>query len=126
VAIKPDWRDLEREAVMRELFGDFRNVTHASSTPRRTSYVIPPPPDILLVTYIGGPKNGTQDFVENWVKNNWADGSIRNFVEPGPINPSPGDPSRAVCETFRYKLAFINLAQTPFTEMQCCIALFQP
>ena len=94
-------------------------------TQRKTSFIIPPPPAEYLVTFIGGPLNATQRTILR--KNLALDSLPENiFRVPGESSTRyfPDKEPEHILETFDYRLTFIPLDQTPFTDAQCVVAVF--
>lgn len=88
-----------------------------------TRFSLPAAPkvEILIIQYIGGPKNGEQEYVEPKASQRYSQGAefiatVRNDLPDG----------TTVFENFRYKATHIPMAETPFaTNAQIIIALFQ-
>lgn len=110
-----------REELMRQLGGG--RVT--STRPNQTQRVLPAFSGTYLVTFIGGPKNGMQEFLDSRAHSYIQDGGtwlVPMFEEANPLQ----GPQSSRNETFRYKTGFIPQNETSFTEDICIIALFQP
>lgn len=98
---------------------------HRGSTTRP----IKPPPEHFIVQFIGGPINGEQHFKPykeyfGLIKQGGRfTQALPADIKPMPI--SPGDPMPYL-ETANYKFTFIPQSETPFSDDQIVIAIFQP
>jgi hypothetical protein len=84
------------------------------------------PPENLLIQFIGGPKNGDQEYF-NWKAHPYLqNGAIFDLALPQPFQLGPDDTLEpGICEIARYKLTFIPPAETPFSDAQIVIGIFQ-
>ena len=115
----------DRQMMQEEFSKLVRNGTRPQSNGNGvfTRYSLPAAPkvEILIIQYIGGPKNGEQEYVEPRASGRYAQGAefiatVRNDLPDG----------TSVFENFRYKVTHIPMAETPFaTNAQIVIALFQ-
>jgi hypothetical protein len=96
------------------------------SRPTYTKTVLPSFSGTYIVTFLGGPKNGTQEFIEAAKHPYIEDGKI--WLIPILENTSTEfhNPALARNDTYRYKTVFIPQNETTFTEAICILALFQP
>lgn len=85
-----------------------------------TKTPIAAPPEQLMLQYIGGPKNGEQEYF-NW--------KACPFLQQGKIYftgiPGSSTPQHQVILEAAYKLTFIPMNETPFSDAQIVIAVFQ-
>lgn len=97
--------------------------------PNLTQRLITPLPEFLCLHFIGGPKNASQEF---W---NYRNNASIVFPEKvfevrveEPISPNiseNGDVNLPKIEQFSYKAVFIPVDQTPFSDAQIVICVFQ-
>jgi len=77
----------------------------------------PPPPTHYLIQYIGGPFNAQQEFFEVAKNNNIRQGALWEKLDYSPdLRPS---------RYYRYKLTFVPQSETPFSDAQVIIGIFQ-
>lgn len=95
--------------------------------PKYNKTPVAPLPELVLIQFIGGPKNGEQIYY-NWKENpDLKQGAIWNIVdELTPIkNWELNQPYHNVIQTLQYKLTFIPQSETPFSDAQIAIGIFQ-
>lgn len=100
----------------------------ARRTVKYSAHVIPPPPTQALIQFIGGPKNAEQEYVPYVDYIPGAEHRIAMVSQMASIEYLPDGSLRnipAVREYMIYKLTPIPLDQTPFSDAQIVIALFQ-
>lgn len=93
----------------------------------RTERVVQKPPENFLLQFIGGPKNSKQVYY-NYREyfNIIHQGAFFNIAVPLPPSLNPDNSIRASrIEEYRYKLTFIPTSETPFSEDQIVIGIFQ-
>lgn len=93
------------------------------SNARTFSQPIRPPPENILLQFIGGPFNAEQRYL-SWKRYNTFEGRIVNFAlfEGIPTISSPEDMKHMQCtaETYGYRFTFVPMSQTPFSDAQIC------
>jgi len=120
---------LERRPGSRYFSGDFDlDISQTIRRPTYTQTAIKPPPEFFCIQYIGGPKNSMQDFLkyrENF--NTIKDHALYRVLMSEPLRAyDPIDKPATMLESFTYNLTLIPLSETPFSDAQIVIALFQP
>lgn len=113
----PNWRPPPPEYI-HDLLGPLKQ-----DRGRFQRHRILPPPEFVCIHYIGGPKNCEQEYF-NWK----ARPEIQNQTIFRTISLTREDPLSAYnipYETVAYKLTFIPMDQTPFSDAQIAIGVFQ-
>lgn len=122
-------RDFDKERIRREFEDLLYNRTSTSYKPKYNSTPIPPPPFAYLISFIGGPWNGQQKYLEREKHlggQEILDNSHRYFAMPGQMNFRPAsEPPDAVFEKSCYRFVVIPTNETPFSDIPCVIAIFQ-
>lgn len=102
--------------------------TQTGSTYTKTP--IKPPPENVLLQYIGGPKNGEQEYL-NWVLNDHIQNlgthqvSLDNGWSVVPVAGFLNPKTDYTALVAIYRLTFVPMEQTPFSDAQIVIAIFQ-
>lgn len=98
-------------------------------TVKYSTHVIPPPPTQCLIQFIGGPKNAEQEYIPYNTLPNPVDLMTFNTNvalptietgKDGSIRTIPGTSESAV-----YRMTPIPMEQTPFSDAQIIVAVFQ-
>jgi len=122
--------DPDQERLRREVEALMRTSVNTSSyKPKYRSTPIPPPPFAYLISFIGGPWNGQQKYLEREKHLNGEeilDNSHKYFIMHGPMN-FRADPERGetAFEKACYRFIVIPANETPFSDIPCVIAIFQ-
>jgi len=82
---------------------------------------LPPPPTHYLIQYIGGPFNAQQEFLSVEENLNIRQGLVWSKVD---LSPQFG-PNQGKSQSFQYKLTFIPQSETPFSDAQVIVGIFQ-
>lgn len=114
-------RQMMQDEFSRLISKGTRTQSNGKGVFTRFSLPAPPKVEILIIQFIGGPKNGEQEYVDPKASQRYSQGAefiatVRNDLPDG----------TTVFENFRYKATHIPMAETPFaTNAQIVIALFQ-
>ena len=82
-------------------------------------------PERVCIQYIGGPKNAMQEFKE-WKKQpHIQDGKTFTVAMDVPLPDSQHFQDTAYIEQYNYLSVFLPMDQTPFSDAQIVIAVFQ-
>ena len=88
---------------------------------------IPPPPDTFCVYFLGGPRNGTQEFLLRKENNFIQDGKIGQFMdEIGPVElDEHGKIKNKPISCYEYQFDFLQLSRSKWLpEHQVVLAVF--
>jgi hypothetical protein len=131
--MKPPWHDeypsyfRDQERMRGDFFEAKAYAAFVSAKPRYTTYAIPPPPEAYLVSFIGGPKNGTQEYLTRHREFNGIvleSQMTWTFLLTAPFSPNlPED--TATLEYATYRFTVIPQSETPFSDIPCVVAIYQ-